>query len=193
MKTEKKEKKLFRYPALFLYYLLARYIPDLPSFRIGQKIRGGLCTCIFARTGSNINIERLAFFGTGEDISIGSNSGIGRNAYISNIGGGGCVTIGDNVMMAPDVVILTKSHNFTDTTIPMNKQGGISANVIIEDDVWIGVRSIILPGVRICRGSIIAAGAVVTKDIPPFSIVAGVPAKIIKSRLDHASSGKEIR
>jgi maltose O-acetyltransferase len=138
---------------------------------------------LFKKTGRNINIETGAFFGTGETISIGDNSGIGKNAYISNIGGGGELSIGDNVMMGPEVVILTKEHNYQDISIPMNLQGSISSKVIIEDDVWIGIRAIILPGVTVGRGSIVGAGAVVTKDIPPYSIVGGVPARIIKSRL----------
>ena len=85
-------------------------------------------------------------------------------------------------MMAPDVVILTRKHIHSDIKIPMSKQGSISAKVIIEDDVWIGMRVIILPGVKIGRSSIIGAGAVVTHDVLPFTVVGGVPAKFIKER-----------
>ena len=85
-------------------------------------------------------------------------------------------------MMGPDVVILTNSHIFTDISLPMRCQGETVAPVYIGDDVWIGTRVIILPGVRIGNGVIIGAGAVVTKDIPDYAVVGGIPAKIIRYR-----------
>ncbi len=180
--------KISQYFALAIYYGLGRYIPDFPNLRFGQKIRANLCNNIFKKCGLNINIERNAYFGLGNTIEIGNNSGIGKNAYISNIGGGGKVIIGNDVMMAPDVIILTKSHAYNNIKIPMNQQKSYSSTVIIEDDVWIGIRSIILSGVKIGKGSIIGAGAVVTKDVPQYSIVGGIPAKIINSRLDSGES-----
>lgn len=85
--------------------------------------------------------------------------------------------------MGPDVIIMTSSHNVESTFLPMNQQGSLpKQKVIIGDDVWIGTRVIILPGVRVGTGSIIGAGAVVTKDVPDYAIVGGVPAKIIKFR-----------
>jgi maltose O-acetyltransferase len=96
---------------------------------------------------------------------------------------GGPLTLGDDVMMAPDVVILTQNHRFDDPTVPMLDQGyGPAREVVIEDDVWIGTNAIILPGVRLGKGSIVAAGAVVTKDVPPYAIVGGNPARLLKSR-----------
>jgi maltose O-acetyltransferase len=110
-------------------------------------------------------------------VEIGNNSGIGDNAWL------GAVKIGDNVMMAPNVTILSRNHVFEDKLIPMSKQGVTEDNpVIISDDVWIGTRAIILPGVTIGKGSIIGAGAVVTKNVPEYTIVAGNPARVIKQR-----------
>lgn len=112
-------------------------------------------------------------------IVIGNNSGLGINCKVR-----GPLTIGDDVMMGPDVMIFVSNHQTSRTDIPMRGQGSTSRKrVIIEDDVWIGARVIILPGVKIGKGSIIGAGAVVTKDVPQYSVVAGNPAKIIKSRL----------
>lgn len=85
-------------------------------------------------------------------------------------------------MMGPDVTILTHTHNIERTDIPMGQQGMRVAEVVIGNDVWIGMRSIIMPGVCIGNGVVIGAGAVVTKDVPDFAIVGGVPARIIKYR-----------
>ena len=85
-------------------------------------------------------------------------------------------------MMGPDVVILTHTHNIDRTDIPMGDQGSLVAKVTIGNDVWIGMRSIIMPGVKIGNGAVIGAGAIVTKDVPDYAIVGGVPAKVIKYR-----------
>lgn len=113
----------------------------------------------------------------GNEISIGCGSGLGVNCLVH-----GPLSIGDNVMMGPDVVILTHTHNLDRIDIPMGQQGFRVAKVTIGNDVWIGMRSIIMPGVTIGDGAVIGAGAVVTKDVPAFSIVGGVPAKIIRYR-----------
>ena len=84
--------------------------------------------------------------------------------------------------MGPDVLILNSNHLYQNPNILIRKQGIVYARVVIEDDVWIGTRSIILPGVTIGKGSVIAAGSVVTKDVPPYNLVGGIPAKIIKKR-----------
>ena len=85
-------------------------------------------------------------------------------------------------MMGPNVTILTHTHIIDRTDIPMGQQGMRIAEVVIGNDVWIGMRVIIMPGIKIGDGAVIGAGAVVTKDVPDFAIVGGVPAKIIKYR-----------
>ena len=85
-------------------------------------------------------------------------------------------------MISPYVMLTATVHNFDDIHKPMQLQGLASRRVSIEDDVWIGGHSIVLPGVTVGRGSIVAAGAVITKDVPPFTIVGGNPARIIKRR-----------
>ena len=87
--------------------------------------------------------------------------------------------------MGTDVTIITRNHRFDRTDIPMMEQGFEEERpVYIGNDVWIGDRALILPGVHIGDGSIIAAGAVVTKDVPPYSIAAGVPARKIRDRFE---------
>lgn len=94
----------------------------------------------------------------------------------------GPLVIGNNVMMGPDVVILTHSHNIDRVDVPMGQQGSWVRKVTIGNDVWIGMRSIIMPGITIGDGAIIGAGAVVTKDVPDYAVVGGVPARIIRFR-----------
>lgn len=115
----------------------------------------------------------------GEGLKVGNNSNIGPYAYI---GCSGFIEIGDNVMISPRVSIYAENHNFDSTESTIKEQGVTKKSVTIEDDCWIAANSVILAGVIIGKGSVIAAGSVVTKNIPPYSVVAGVPAKVIQQR-----------
>ena len=159
-------------------YLFASCLPT--SFfwiNIGQKqIRGFCGKLILSKCGKHVNIEKGAEFPS--SVELGDYSGIGIRAHIN-----GKVIIGNYVMMGPDVCIYTKNHAYERTDIPMALQGfSPEKPVIIENDVWIGSRVIILPGVHVGRGAIIGAGAVVTKDVPDYAVVGGNPARIIKKR-----------
>ena len=92
--------------------------------------------------------------------------------------------LGNYLMMGEDVLVLGSGHIYSNVEIPMGKQGNMPlSHLLIKDDVWIGARAIILPGCKsIGKGSIIGAGAVVTKDVPDYAIVGGNPARIIKMR-----------
>ena len=94
----------------------------------------------------------------------------------------GSIRIGNNVLIGPYSILHSGNHKFKNPNISINKQGFEFDEIVIEDDVWIAARCTILSGVTIGRGSVIAAGSVITKDIPPFSVVAGVPGKIISKR-----------
>lgn len=171
--------KIKKWICLVVYYGFAKYLPASTS-RITywtRRIRLIICKSLFDECGENVNIEKNAYFSNGRGISIGSGSGLGVNCFVH-----GPLRIGDNVMMGPDVVILTHTHNIERTDIPMVKQGSRIEEVIIGNDVWIGMRSIIMPGVKIGNGAVIGAGAIVTKDVPDYAIVGGVPAKFIKYR-----------
>jgi acetyltransferase-like isoleucine patch superfamily enzyme len=132
--------------------------------------------------GSFALIRPTNFYGgeLGEGLKVGNNSNIGPYSYI---GCSGYIEIGNNVMISPRVSIYAENHNFGRTDITMKEQGVTRSFVKIEDDCWIAANSVILSGVTIGMGSVVAAGSVVTKDIPPFSIAAGVPAIIIKKRI----------
>ena len=124
----------------------------------------------------NVNFEHGAHFDS--DLTIGDFSGVGIDCNV-----GGSVTIGDHVMMGPECVLLSHNHRFDRLDIPMCQQGFSEEQPIhIGNDVWIGTRAIILPGVTVGDHSVVGAGAVVTKDVPPYAVVGGVPAKILKMR-----------
>ena len=168
-----KKKKIF----FILYTLTAKWLPISQRFSLAKKLRGFWAKRIVKSFGENVNIEKNAVFGP--QLEIGNNSGVGINCEVY-----GPVTIGDNVMMGPEVVIYTRNHNIERTDIPMQAQGYAEFKpVVIGNDVWIGRRAIILPGVHIGDGCVIGAGAVVTKDLPDFTISGGVPAKVIKKRI----------
>ena len=153
-----------------------RILPDSDQCRIGRKLRELCVKLIVAHSGSNIDVSKSARFGA--EIEIGNNSGIGKNANLN-----GKIKIGDDVMMGPDVIMYTINHESSRSDIPMNRQGVTEEKpIIIGNDVWIGARAIILSGVEIGDHSIIGAGAVVTKSFPPYSIIGGNPAKLIRSR-----------
>ena len=109
------------------------------------------------------------------DVNIGDHTRIGLHNTII-----GPVVIGSHVNLAQGITITALNHIFSDPQKRIDEQGVSTDQVIIEDDTWIGANAVILPGVTIGRHSVIAAGAVVTKDIPPHSLAAGIPAKIIK-------------
>lgn len=141
-----------------------------------RKVRAFCGKLLLDKCGKNVNIEKGALFG--KNISLGDSSGIGIRAQIENN-----VTIGKNVMMGPDCMIFTQNHAFENRNVPMMEQGFSEVKpVFIGDDVWIGARVIILPGVNVGKGSIIGAGSVVTKDIEEYSVVGGNPAKLLKKR-----------
>lgn len=164
--------------AILLYNGVAKRMPESNTrFHFGAgRLRAWCAKQMLESCGKEVNVERMAAFGRG--VSLGDRSGIGIRASV-----GDGTRIGSDVMMGPDCVIYTVSHRFDRTDIPMNQQGYIPLSpVIIGNDVWIGGRVTIMPGVTIGDGCVIGAGAVVTHDIPPYSVAAGVPARVIKSR-----------
>lgn len=110
------------------------------------------------------------------DVIIGDHTRIGLHNTII-----GPVDIGNHVNLAQGITVTALNHNFSDTNKRIDEQGVSTNPVTIEDDVWVGANAVILPGVTIGEHCVVAAGAVVTKDVPPHSLVAGVPAKVIKN------------
>jgi len=157
----------------------------------------------FKKIGENVIFEKDVKVWHPENIEIGSNVYIGHNSHIKGyhnntlkigdfswigqqcfLHAGGGIEIGKHVGIGPAVKILTLQHiNLEDTKIPIIEHKQEYKKVIIEDDVDIGVGAIILPGIKIGKGSVIGAGSVVTKDVEPYSIMVGNPARLLRKRI----------
>lgn len=150
-----------------------------PSARISPDAR------ICAR-GQAIHIGAQSIISQGAmiqgNVTLGKNCSMQPYAILTGYADGG-ITIGNNVRIAPHVTIISGNHRFADTTRPICAQGVEAKPVVVEDDVWIAGRVNIMAGVTVGHGSVIAAGAVVTHDVPPMSVIAGVPARVIKTRI----------
>lgn len=161
-----------------IYNLIGKRMPLSDGrFSFGSKAVRAFCgKLILEYCGENVNIEKNARFDN--RVSLGNNSGIGVNAFVAAY-----VKIGNDVMMGPDCMIFTSNHGTSSLEQPMWMQPFTDPKpVVIEDDVWIGARVIILPGVHVGKGSVIGAGSVVTHDVEPYSIVGGNPARLIRYR-----------
>ncbi|MBS1492653.1 MAG: acyltransferase [Bacteroidetes bacterium] len=168
-------KTIFR----FLYYLIGKHLPNsnFPLGKLFNSVRVFFAKGFMKSVGNNVTIESSIFWGDGRDIEVGDNSQINENCWIRNC------KIGSNVMIAPYVMIMNYGHNIKDINVPMVMQGVRHyPQTIIEDNVWIGARAVILPGIKICSGAVIGAGSVVTKDVEANCVVAGNPAKLIRVR-----------
>lgn len=165
---------LFYY--IFFYFLPNRYFPLGKSI---SRVRGRYVRLILGKRkcGINLELEGGVLLGDFEDVTIGDNVQINERSRLRN------VEIGNDVMIAPEVFIVHIGHRHESTDTAMRWQGEMRfPKTIIEDDVWIGARALILPGRRISKGAIVAAGAVVVKDVAPYTIVGGNPAEEIRKR-----------
>jgi len=143
--------------------------------RIVANAPGGIEIGDEARILRNVTISTTA---QGK-IHIGQKTHVGESTIIfSDIG----IKIGDNVIIGPQNIIIDFDHTYASFEIPINQQGMNRKEVVIEEDVWISSNCVIIRGVRIGKGSVVGAGSVVNKDVPPYSVVAGVPIRVIKRR-----------
>jgi len=133
----------------------------------------------FAAVGAKLAVRDNVLIKYPDQIRLGDYVTINPGCIVTGAGG---LTIGSHVMLGAGTKIVTSTHGISRTDTPMRLQPISSTPVVIEDDVWFGFDVKVLPGVMIGRGSVIGAGSVVTSDIPAWSIVAGIPARVIGSR-----------
>lgn len=137
--------------------------------------------------GSKINIGNKTYINQSALLfALNGEIHIGQNTYINHhselIAKKSQISIGNNVLIGMYSIITTTNHGTEMNPLPIRLQEETYKDVVIEDDVWLGARVIVLQGVRIGKGAVVAAGAVVTKDVAPYTVVGGVPAKLIKKR-----------
>lgn len=172
--------KCLKKVCLLLYYAIGVHFPTqpVPTYKTGYKLRRLLLKGIAKKTGKNIIVKHQCYIGSGTGLIVGDRAQLGQNARIDQH-----VTLGNDVVMGPDVVIMTNAHRFDDIETPINQQDNFPIEpVTIGNDVWLGTRVIVMPGVTIGDGSVVGAGSIVTKNIPPYSVAVGSPAKVIRKR-----------
>lgn len=168
-----------KYFIVVSYEFLMRLIFSLPRYKLFNAVKSLFIRICGGRTGNRVVYYPGVWICPAKNIQIGNDVDLALDVLITTSGG---VSIGDRTLVGYRTQILSSNHN-----VPSNKNrifdaGHTSAKVEIGSDVWIGASCIILPGVNIGEGAIVAAGSVVTKNVPPFTYVAGVPARVIKER-----------
>lgn len=162
-----------RYELLMWLYFFIKWIPGY----FGSKIRSRLIP--FSKVGKGVVILEGVQIDKPSLMNIGDRVSINRMCTI-NAGGG--LNIGADVLIGPGVVIYTQNHGYADKHVPIAEQGYEYKPVLIKDGAWICANSIILPGIVVGQGAVVAAGSVVTQNVPDYSVFAGNPARFIKSR-----------
>ncbi|HEY4504912.1 MAG TPA: acyltransferase [Candidatus Paceibacterota bacterium] len=158
----------------FIIGLLA-LVPASP----GVALRLIFMPFVFKSCGKGLTVRSFVALEIPERITLGDNVSLNEYVWLNGVGG---IEIGNMVRIAPYTCIVSFDHEFKDPNVPIKFQTKRLAKVVIEDDVWLGSHVVVTSGVRIGKGSVIGAGSVVTKDIPPYSIAVGVPARVIKKR-----------
>lgn len=192
------------------HWFLALCITNIPG-NLGSIIRSFYWRRRFRKSGSKIRIEPGFYAAGTESISIGDSNSFGLNSYLYALNNGlicignhlvtnrnvmvdasqaGEIIIGDDVFIASNVVIRASNHSYFRTDVPMRLQGHEGGKIVIGNDVWIAANAVLVPDVNIGNGSIIAAGCVVTKDVPEFSIFAGIPGRVIGYRINDGKTSE---
>jgi acetyltransferase-like isoleucine patch superfamily enzyme len=160
----------------FLTNLFLEYLPHAP---VANRFKSKLMSLRGARIGDRVKLLKGIWVDRFEGLIIGDDVSIAKGVLILAVGG---VEIGDRSMVGPGSKLISAGHVIPKDRKPMRFSGAFLKKITIEKDVWIGAQAIILPGVKVGEGAIVAAGAVVTKDVPPFAMVGGVPARVIRMR-----------
>jgi len=168
------------------------FIDYRPSVSLGARARIGQGCRVAAGTGEVVLGDDVLLHpyviigagGRGGSVRIGNRSTINSFACLYGFGG---LTIGDDVIVGPGATLVAQTHDFARTDIPIKDQGSSGRGARIGNGVWIGARAVILDGVTVGEGAIVGAGAVVTRDVAPYDIVVGNPARVIRNRKHQES------
>ncbi len=160
-----------------LSYFLFYY---LPGYHFTNKLRAYFVGFFLKKKGSHFILNREVIIESPQNIKIGDSVGINARCWIS--GGGDVINIGNNVLIGPNVIIITAGHNFSDISKPIKEQGHVEKGITIGNNTWIGAGVIILPGVTIGSNVVVGAGSIVTKSLEKNAVYVGNPARKIKER-----------
>ena len=184
------------------YAWLESILGYIPGY-IGVVLRYHYWKRHLRKCGTHIRMDTGVTIMGADNIELGNHISLMTRSYLYAINGGfmrignglsantnvlidasdnGEIIIGNDVIIGPNVVIRASNHVYDRMDIPIREQGHSGGKIVIEDDVWIAANAVVLPDVIVGRGAVVAAGAVVTSDVPPYQIVGGVPAKTIANR-----------
>lgn len=172
-----------------IYELIFAIVFLMPRFTLCNKVKSLFLRLVGAKVGKRVIYYSGVWINTGRNLTLGNDVDVAKGVMISTMGG---VEIGDRVLLGYGTKIFSSNHDIPPIGEPFPVSGKIYKKVIIEKDVWIGASAIILPGVTIGEGALVAAGSVVTKDVEANSIVAGNPARKIGERKEKAQSCKKL-
>ena len=196
--------RLFRVMSEEILAWFCALLSSIPG-RSGQRLRSAYYRTVLRRSGSALAIGERVELACPQNISVGDEIYIVSGAVIRACGdasisigdhfalngnariiadSGGRIIIGNGVLIGPNVVVRASNHGHARYDIPVWRQGQTGGEISIGNDVWIGANVVILPDVKIGSHVIVAAGSVVTKDLPDFAIAGGVPARVLKLRTD---------
>jgi galactoside O-acetyltransferase len=170
------------------YHLVQQLVSLLPDSGILSEIRTAFYRRYLGRVGRGFHMMSGTKILCPSSVTMGDDVGVNLGVLIDPCGGGR-IEFGSHIAIGPYCVIRAADHGFSDPLIPIREQPHVGGVIVIEDDVWLGSHVVVTRNVRIGRGSVIGAHSVVTKDIPPYSVAVGVPARVIKSRHDGQVSG----
>lgn len=161
------------------YEFLMALIMALPRYRFFIFLKISILRLMGAKFGKDVVIYPGVWISPGRNLTVGDNVDLAKDVLLTTSGG---ITIGDRVLIGYRTQILSANHTIPKRGLPFPVSGDDYRPVVIGPDAWLGANCIITPGVEIGEGAVVAAGSVVTKDVPSFAIVGGVPAKLIKMR-----------
>lgn len=171
--------KRLKYDAVVLFEIFSGIIFFLPRFPLFNSLKSIFLRLVGAKVGKRVVYYSGVWISTGKNLKLGDDVDVAKGVYITTKGG---VSIGDRVLIGYRTQILSANHTVPEKSGRIFDAGHDYKPVVIEDDVWIGANCVICPGVKIGEGAIIGAGSVVTHDVEAFSVVGGVPGKLIKRR-----------
>ena len=167
-----------------LWFWLEGVLGWLPG-RLGRLIRS-TCYHPFLSSAGAVDVAEHTHIRMPWRLRCGRQVSIGRGCQLTCTEG---ITLGDDVLLGPGVLLVSNNHEWTDPDRHIRDQGLRGAPIVVGDDVWIGANVVVLPGVTIGSGSVVAAGAIVRDDVPPYAVVAGAPARVVSWRGDGPPAG----